>query len=97
MSWCSVDPTGTPTTGDYFDSEIMSADVAVKNSYGLLHTTRAFERKLINCRVDTNVSYDTGSTWGKTIYPGGIHRSSPRVIDQNFFVCLMCRVRLVFS
>jgi len=41
-------PQGIRTAGDYFKSEIMSTDIAVKESYGLLHTIRASQSELQN-------------------------------------------------
>lgn len=40
---------------NYFNSEITSTDIAVKESYGLLYTIRDFQSELQNCRVDTQV------------------------------------------
>lgn len=42
MGWRFVNPQGIRTTGDHFSSEIMSTDIAVKESYGprALHYSR---------------------------------------------------------
>ena len=45
-------PQGIGTAGDYFNSEIMSTDIAVNESYGLLYT---FQSELQNCRADAQV------------------------------------------
>lgn len=52
-------PQGIRTAGDYFDAEIKSADITVKESYGLLYILRAFESKLRNCRVNAHVDNST--------------------------------------
>lgn len=52
-------PQGIRTAGDYFQGDAMSTDIAVKESYGLLYTIRAFQSELKNCRVDAHVDNST--------------------------------------
>ena len=52
-------PQGIRTAGDHFHGDTTSTDIAVKESYGLLYTIRAFQAQLQNCRVDAHVDNST--------------------------------------